>query len=371
MKIHSGTMINKTVSPAAWIKYFGHHNGRQKSDISAEKPADYDQVNLSELHLGSIFDDGAHAQLYHGNYKNESVAVKISKVPEDYEYDYTRKDVPLLPSWIEKQFYQEISILSRLDHPNVLKFVAACKQPPVLGIVTEYLSGGCLRSYLNKIEDEHEFVPLPKLITMALDIARGMAYVHSKGIVHRDLKPDNILVKEDLHLKIADFGSACEESHCHLLDDIAGTYRWMSPEMIKGKKSYNRKIDVYGFGLILFELIAGTIPFKGLAPEQVAFSVLNKNLRPDIPKRCPPAMRDLIVQCWSVKPEKRPEFWQIVDVLEQFETSFARDGTLNRVAVKNLTYDHQHKKRFPHWIQKVYPMHSDKLNQKVYPVNAT
>ena len=72
---------------------------------------------------------------------------------------------------------------------------------------------------------------------MALDIARGMAYIHSQGIVHRDLKPDNVLISEDFHLKIADFGDACEEAHCHLLADRTGTLRWMAPEMMKQKKS--------------------------------------------------------------------------------------------------------------------------------------
>ncbi|XVE77863.1 hypothetical protein DITRI_Ditri13aG0097400 [Diplodiscus trichospermus] len=85
----------------------------------------------------------------------------------------------------------------------------------------------------------------------------------------------------------------------------------MAPEMIK-RKSYGRKVDVYSFGLILWEMVAGTIPYEDMNPIQTAFVVVNKNVRPVVPVDCPAAMRALIEQCWSSHPEKSPEFWQIV-----------------------------------------------------------
>ncbi|CAI9760189.1 unnamed protein product [Fraxinus pennsylvanica] len=90
-----------------------------------------------------------------------------------------------------------------------------------------------------------------------------------------------------------------------------------------------------------------------MTPIQAAFAVVNKNLRPAIPDDCPLAMRALIDQCWSVQPDKRPEFWQIVKVLEQFESSLARDGTLN--LIQNPTC--QDNKGLRHWIQKLAPLH--------------
>ncbi|KAL3538216.1 hypothetical protein ACH5RR_001582 [Cinchona calisaya] len=270
-------------------------------------------MTFSSLFLGPRFARGAHGLLHCGTYKNQSVAVKISRILDGYNKNSDLADK------VEKQFNREFTFLSRFHHPNVLKFVAAYKDPPVFCIITEYASGGSLGSYLNEIEYDHKFLPLKKVISMALDIARGMAYIHSQGIVHRDLKPDNILVTEEFHLKVADFGLACEEAQCKRLADGAGTYTWMAPEMLKRKKSYNRKIDVYGFGLILWELVAGTDPLEDMTPAQVAFAVLKKNLRPPVPEHCHPTMRALIEQCWSSKPKKRPEFWQIVQILEQFE----------------------------------------------------
>ncbi|KAI7749444.1 hypothetical protein M8C21_029125 [Ambrosia artemisiifolia] len=251
--------------------------------------------------------------------------------------------------------------------PPKTTFVAACRQPRVFCIITEYLSEGSLRAYLHKLEDntgkEKEYLPLEKLIKMALDIARGMEYIHSQGVIHRDLKPENILISKDFQLKIADFGIGCEEAYCDVLADDPGTYRWMAPEMIK-RKSYGRKVDVYGFGLILWEMVAGTIPYKDMTPIQAAFAVVHKNLRPSIPANCPPAMRALIEQCWSSHPEKRPEFWQVVKVLEEFETLVAREGNLNLLQHPTCL---DHKKGLRHWIHKLGPHHHHQQSNSHMP----
>ncbi|KAJ0568737.1 putative protein kinase TKL-Pl-4 family [Helianthus annuus] len=155
-----------------------------------------------------------------------------------------------------------------------------------------------------------------------------------------------MLISEDFQLKIADFGIGCEEAYCDFFADDPGTYRWMAPEMIK-RKSYGWKVDVYGFGLILWEMVAGTIPYKDTTPIQAAFAVVHKNLRPTIPNNCPPAMRALIEQCWSLHPEKRPEFWQVAKVLEEFDTLVAREGNLDLLQYPTCL---DHRKGLRHWI---------------------
>ncbi|KAI3498763.1 hypothetical protein L1887_34545 [Cichorium endivia] len=341
MKIQDKKKMKRDYS---WSKLFDHGGGK----VTSVETVDDVMVDLSKLFLGHRFAHGANSQLYHGIYKDEAVAVKIIRLPDDDENEE-------LGVRLENQFIREVNLLSRLHHQNVIKFVAACRQPPVFCIITEYLSEGSLRAYLHKLEDntdkEKESLPLEKVIKMALDIARGMEYIHSQGIIHRDLKPENILINKDFKLKIADFGIGCEEAYCDFLADDPGTYRWMAPEMIK-RKSYGRKVDVYGFGLILWEMVAGTIPYKDMTPIQAAFAVVHKNLRPSIPANCAPAMRALIEQCWSSQPDKRPEFWQVVKVLEEFESLIARNGNLNLLQhPTNL----DHKKGLRHWIQKLGP----------------
>ncbi|XP_073313693.1 serine/threonine/tyrosine-protein kinase HT1-like [Primulina huaijiensis] len=337
MKFHDKSKSRKE---SAWTKYFDHGGGR----VTSVDAADEHMIDLSKLFLGLKFAHGAHSQLYHGIYVDEPVAVKIIRVPDDDENGF-------LGARLEKQFNREVTLLSRLHHQNVLKLVGACRKPLVFCVVTEYLTEGSLRAYLHKLE--HKSLPFQKLISMALDIARGMEYIHSHGVIHRDLKPENILINKDFQLKVADLGIACEEVYCDLLADDPGSYRWMAPEMIK-RKHYGQKIDVYGFGLILWEFVAGTVPYEDMTPIQAAFAVVNKNLRPTIPLGCPPTMKALIELCWSLQPDKRPEFWQIVKVLEKLESSFARDGTLN--LVQNPTCQ-DHKKGLVQWIQKLGPTH--------------
>ncbi|XP_059659130.1 serine/threonine/tyrosine-protein kinase HT1-like [Cornus florida] len=331
----------KSRKESSWRKYFDQ-GGRR---VSSVETTDEWMVDLSDLFIGFKFAQGAYSQLYHGIYKDEPVAVKIIRVPDDEENG-------ALAARLEKQFNREVTLLSRLHHQNVIKFVAACRKTPVFCIVTEYLSEGSLRAYLHKLEVKNKSIPLPEIIRIALEIARGMEYIHSQGIIHRDLKPENIIINEEFQLKIVDFGISCEEAYCDRLVDDPGSYRWMAPEMIKRGKSYGPKVDVYSFGLILQEMVAGTIPYGDMTPIQAAFAVANKNLRPAIPGDCPPAMGALIEQCWCSQPEKRPGFWQIVKVLENFQSSLALDGTLNLVLDSTC---HDHKKGLLHWIQKLGP----------------
>jgi len=155
----------------------------------------------------------------------------------------------------------------------ILQFIAACKKPPVFCIITEYMSGGSLRKYLH--QQEPHSVPLNLVLKLALDIARGMRYLHSQGILHRDLKSENLLLGEDMCVKVADFGISCLESQCGSAKGFTGTYRWMAPEMIK-EKHHTKKVDVYSFGIVLWELLTALTPFDNMTPEQAAFAVCQK-----------------------------------------------------------------------------------------------
>ena len=256
---------------------------------------------MSSLTLGPRVASGNHSLIHQGVYKDQTVAVKLLQVG-------TCRDATKL----ERQFIQEVHCLSQLQHhPNIVHFVAASWKPPLCCVVMEYIPGGSLRAFLH--QNEPGSLPMKTTLSMALDVARAMEYLHSKGTVHRDLKSENLVLTEDLHLKLIDFGTGCLETDCD--GDAAGTCRWMAPEMV-AHKPCSKKVDVYSFGILLWELVTGLLPFQDLTPAQVAYAVVNKDLRPTVPCDCPLALRRLMKQCWIANPEERPVFSQIVETLE-------------------------------------------------------
>uniref|UniRef100_A0A5B7ALE5 non-specific serine/threonine protein kinase n=1 Tax=Davidia involucrata TaxID=16924 RepID=A0A5B7ALE5_DAVIN len=292
----------------SWSKYLVSSGAEIKGKGEEQWSAD-----MSQLFIGNKFASGRHSRIYRGIYKQRDVAIKLISQPEE-DGD--------LAAFLEKQFTSEVALLFRLRHPNIITFVAACKKPPVFCIITEYLAGGSLRKYLH--QQEPYSLPLNLVLKLSLDIAHGMQYLHSQGILHRDLKSENLLLGEDMCVKVADFGISCLESQCGSAKGFTGTYRWMAPEMIK-EKHHTKKVDVYSFGIVMWELLTALTPFDNMTPEQAAFAVCQKNARPPLPSTCPMALRRFINQCWSGNPDKRPHFEEIVNILESYAASLEHD----------------------------------------------
>ncbi|KAM6594308.1 hypothetical protein CsatA_002011 [Cannabis sativa] len=292
----------------SWSKYLVSSGAKIKGEGEEEWSAD-----LSQLYIGYKFAQGRHSRIYRGVYKQMDVAIKLISQPEEDEN---------LAVLVENQFISEVALLFRLCHPNIITFFGACKKPPVFCIITEYLPGGSLRKYLH--HQEPHSVPLHLVLKLALDIARGMKYLHSQGILHRDLKSENLLLDEDMCVKVADFGISCLETQCGSAKGFTGTYRWMAPEMIQ-EKHHTKKVDVYSFGIVLWELLTALTPFENMTPEQAAFAVSQKNARPPLPSACPMAFSHLVNRCWSSNPDKRPHFDEIVSILEGYAEALDQD----------------------------------------------
>ncbi|KAJ7557201.1 hypothetical protein O6H91_05G116300 [Diphasiastrum complanatum] len=265
-------------------------------------------IDLGRLNMGPAFAQGAFGRLYKGTYNGEDVAVKILERPEN---NIERGLV------MEQQFAQEVMMLATLRHQNVVRFIGACRKPLVWCIVTEYARGGSVRSFLSRRKSRA--VPLKLAVKQALDVAQGMEYLHSLGFIHRDLKSDNLLIATDKSIKIADFGVARIEVQTEGMTPETGTYRWMAPEMIQ-HRVYNHKVDVYSFGIVMWELITGSLPFQNMTAVQAAFAVVNKGVRPVIPQDCPPALAQIMTRCWDANPDVRPGFSQVVKMLEDAQT---------------------------------------------------
>ncbi|KAI3499293.1 hypothetical protein L1887_35088 [Cichorium endivia] len=251
---------------------------------------------------------GSYGDLYKGTYRSQEVAIKILKTER-------------VNSDLQKEFAQEVYILRKVRHKNVVQFIGACTKPPSLCIVTEFMSGGSVYDYLHKQKCTFK---LPTLIKISIDISKGMNYLHQNNIIHRDLKAANLLMDEHEVVKVADFGVARVKTQTGVMTAETGTYRWMAPEVIE-HKPYDHKADVFSFGIVLWELLTGKLPYEYLTPLQAAVGVVQKGLRPTIPKNTPPKLCELLERCWQQDPSLRPDFTEIIDILQEIAKEVGED----------------------------------------------
>ncbi|KAI5668851.1 hypothetical protein M9H77_18704 [Catharanthus roseus] len=242
---------------------------------------------------------GSNGDLYKGTYHSQDVAIKVLKAEH-------------LNANMQREFAQEVYILRRVRHKNVVQFIGACTRPPLLCIVTEYMSGGSVYDFLHK---KKGVLKLPSVLKVAIDVARGMSYLHQNNIIHRDLKAANLLMDENEVVKVADFGVARVQVQSGVMTAETGTYRWMAPEVIE-HKPYNHKADVFSFGIVLWELLTGKLPYDHLTPLQAAVGVVQKGLRPTVPRHTHPLVVELLERCWQQEPSSRPEFTEIIEILQ-------------------------------------------------------
>jgi serine/threonine-protein kinase len=167
---------------------------------------------------------------------------------------------------IFQRYRREAEIARSLDHPGVQRAFDNGDNRTEQYLVLEYVEGENLRRRMNELDAHHKGVPVEIALRWGRQLAEALAYLHAHGIVHRDLKPENILVNSADDLKIADFGSALLDGAKRLtwkhLTDSVGTPDYMSPEQIQGGRGDQRS-DVYAWGVMMYELLSGRMPFRG------------------------------------------------------------------------------------------------------------
>jgi serine/threonine protein kinase len=147
------------------------------------------------------------------------------------------------------------------------------------------------------------------------DTARGMVYLHSRSIIHRDVKSGNLLLDESGCIKVADFGLARAHGPTSNLLTLVGTYPYMAPELLDNQ-AYNNSVDVYSFGIVMWECLTRDEPFRGHSPMQIVATLL-RGERPKLPASpaLPSSYVRLLMECWATQPERRPTFSAALDRL--------------------------------------------------------
>ncbi|KAL3351187.1 hypothetical protein AABB24_019674 [Solanum stoloniferum] len=266
------------------------------------------EILWEDLTIGEQIGEGSCGTVYHGLWYGSDVAVKV----------FTKQEYS---DEVIYSFKQEISLMKRLRHPNILLFMGAVTSPQRLCIVTEFLPRGSLFRLLQRNASKLEW---RRRIHMALDVARGMNYLHhlSPPIVHRDLKSSNLLVDKNWTVKVGDFGLSRLKHETYLATRTGkGTPQWMAPEVLRNEPS-DEKSDVYSFGVILWELATEKIPWDNLNTMQVIAAVGFMNQRLDIPKDVHPQLASIIESCWLSEPQSRPSFQELMEKLKDLQRQY-------------------------------------------------
>ncbi|CAM8887513.1 unnamed protein product [Rhodiola kirilowii] len=263
------------------------------------------EILWEDLTIGEHIGQGSCGSVYHAQWYGSDVAVKVFSRQE-----YTDDTI--------FSFRQEVSLMKRLRHPNVLLFMGAVTSPQHLAIVTEFLPRGSLFRLLQRNTSKLDW---RRRIHMALDIARGMNYLHhcNPPIIHRDLKSSNLLVDRNWTVKVGDFGLSRLKHETYLSTNTGkGTPQWMAPEVLRNEPS-NEKSDVYSFGVVLWELATEKIPWENLNSMQVIGAVGFMNQRLEIPKDVDPQWGSLIESCCHSDQNYRPSFQELLEKLKDMQ----------------------------------------------------
>jgi len=209
-------------------------------------------------------------------------------------------------------FSREVRMLELLPpHENIVRYLFHdAKENAIRLFITHY--DGSLGSYIRTMDANNESIPLKIIYRVLLDIIKGVEFLHHHNIMHRDLKSDNIFIlygdrKEIKHCAIGDFDTAKQEANTKT---VLGTPAWMAPEVMTaaGSDGYSFPCDVYGFGMIIYELITRKMPFHDINTMRIAMLVM-QGQSPALPDDIDPSYEKLVTlhkQCISFKPEERP-----------------------------------------------------------------
>ncbi|CAM6098684.1 unnamed protein product [Calypogeia fissa] len=363
-------------SVSEWSQTTNPDFGRADSDAQSlqSEVEDLDfgdfSIDFKDLKIGARLGGGSSGDIHRGTYHMQNVAVKIITLAWD-EDDDDDDLTDFSPTELLKTFRQEVSTMRLARHKNLIQFIGACSCWPKLYIVTELMLGNVWEtrgpdSYAlsngnaapnsaggtsNSVDDD-----MTRSVQILRDAASGMDFLHRRGVMHRDLKGANLLVDDHGVVKVCDFGlaksfnptttSKPRDSQMFRLDSCptscsdeadtmtgaVGTVKWMAPEVF-AHKAYDHKADVYSFGIVIWEIVTGEVPYSGLTPRQAANGVVHEGLRPIMPTSIPPKLASLAEQCWDPNPQRRPEFCEIAAVLEELSLELSGSRMKKRSSV--------------------------------------
>ncbi|XP_022203364.2 raf homolog serine/threonine-protein kinase Raf-like, partial [Nilaparvata lugens] len=306
-------------------------NKKIHRDSSNREPCENWEILAEEILIGPRIGSGSFGTVFKGHWHGP-VAVKTLNVKDP------------TPAQLQA-FKNEVAVLRKTRHVNILLFMG-CVSKPQLAIVTQWCEGSSLYRHLHVLDSKFE---LHTLIDISRQTAQGMDYLHAKNIIHRDLKSNNIFLHHPA-VKIGDFGLATVKtkwSGGQQFHQPSGSVMWMAPEVVRMKEEnpYSFQSDVYAYGIVLYELFSGELPYGAdLNMDVILYMVGRGWKRPDLDKlhsETPKALRRLTEDCTKFNREERPLFRQILASLESLSRALPKiqrstsEPTLNRTQLQS------------------------------------
>ncbi|KAJ7921746.1 kinase-like domain-containing protein [Mycena leptocephala] len=290
--------------------------------------------HLSEmLTIGQPVAVGGFGDVCKGVIQGQAVAVKVMRVFEDSDIEA-----------VLKEFGREALIWRQLSHPNLLPFFGIYHLDTRLCLISPWMENGHVMHFLKK----NPHLAEPNRLSLILDVAFGLRYLHQHKIVHGDLKAVNILVTPSFKACIADFGLSAVNTRTlpatqSTVDFTRGTPRYLAPELLLGERESlgsNLSSDVYAFAYVGYEILTGNIPFYNIKNDA---AVIIKVIARERPRRLPPCsgspaydtLWDLLRSCWTENMSKRPTASEIV---ERLEGPLIRATTISSIADWDATF---------------------------------
>lgn len=216
------------------------------------------------------------------------------------------------------ELQDEINLMSKLQHPNVVNFKGVCiPSPHSLILVMEYMDVGNVRTYLN---NQGRYLSWNQRIRMMEDMAQGLKYLHENGVIHRDIKTENFLVNSSFTVKVCDFGISKETDNSFTHTKAKGSYKYFAPELTRSEK-IGFSTDVFSLSFVMWEVATGktlfedksvlqlpTLVAQGLRPETHMFTETNSQHKKNF--------AELLKRCWDNQPKMRPTTPEIITNLQ-------------------------------------------------------
>ena len=262
-----------------------------------------DNENKNPKYLGIVLEDryelldplgsGGMAVVYRALDRrlNRNVAIKIMR-PELAHNEKFRQ-----------RFRTESHAIAKLNHPNIVGVFDVSHSESVEYIVMELLDGVTLKQYLR----DHGPLDVRKALNFSMQIAGALSHAHSKGIVHRDIKPQNIVIVGEDTVKVADFGIANLQSEMpHVENEAIGSVHYISPEQARGLPVDERS-DIYSLGIVMYEMLSGTLPFDGDDDRAIALKHLSTVPKPlrEIAPSVPEAFSSVVMKAMAASLDER------------------------------------------------------------------